>query len=94
MMESISTVDRRPIADHFPGASAEAVDFLLRCLSFNPSKRLTAKEALGHPYLAQFHSPDTEPCCSHALKIAVDDNIKCVVFCSHQPALLCFCSSC
>lgn len=35
-----------------------AVDFAAKCLVFNPRKRLTAKKALQHEYLAQFFSND------------------------------------
>ncbi len=37
----------------FPAAPAEAVDLLERMLSFNPYRRITAKEALEHAYLAE-----------------------------------------
>ncbi|KAI3404569.2 tmk1 [Candida oxycetoniae] len=38
-----------------------SVDLLEKLLVFNPSKRLTAKEALKHPYLANYHDPLDEP---------------------------------
>jgi mitogen-activated protein kinase 15 len=43
---------------------------------FNPSKRLTAAEALAHPYVAQFHNPDDEPSCSRTITIPINDNHK------------------
>ncbi len=30
-------------------------------LEVNPSKRITAKEALAHPYLKSLHDPSDEP---------------------------------
>jgi serine/threonine protein kinase len=31
-----------------------------KLLQFDPSKRLTAKEALQHPYMAELHDPNDE----------------------------------
>jgi serine/threonine protein kinase len=45
-------------------------------VQFNPSKRLTAAEALAHPYVAQFHNPDDEPSCSRTITIPINDNHK------------------
>lgn len=30
-------------------------------LTFDPAKRITAEEALSHPYLAPYHDPTDEP---------------------------------
>lgn len=50
----------RPLSEMFPSASVEALDLLRLCLQFNPNKRITAKDALRHPYVVQFHNPDDE----------------------------------
>ncbi len=47
-----------------------------RLLQFNPAKRLTAREALRHPYVAQFHSPADEPSAAGVINIPIDDNTK------------------
>jgi len=52
---------RRPFTALFPQASVEAIDFLNKTLTFDPKKRLTAEEALEHPYLSSYHDPDDEP---------------------------------
>lgn len=39
----------------FPGGSEEALDLIKRLLVFNPHNRATAREALAHPYLKDFH---------------------------------------
>lgn len=38
-----------------------AIDMLERMLVFDPKKRITATEALEHPYLAPYHDPTDEP---------------------------------
>ena len=41
----------------FPNASGAAIDLLQRLLVFDASKRLTAEEALDHPYLRDLKTP-------------------------------------
>ena len=62
--------------DLFPGAPADALDLLSRLLHFNPAKRLSASDALRHPYVAQFACPDDEPSCSAPVVIPINDNHK------------------
>lgn len=42
-------------------SSAAAVDLLEKMLVLDTDKRITASEALAHPYFAQYHDPDDEP---------------------------------
>ena len=53
-----------------------AIDLLLKCLQFNPKKRLTAEEALEHPYVADFHNPEEEILCDHKINVPLDDDNK------------------
>lgn len=39
----------------------DAIDLLDRMLTFNPDKRISAAEALSHPYLSVYHDPEDEP---------------------------------
>merc|ERR1712099_73311 len=48
-------------------------------MQFNPNKRPTAKEALRHPYVVQFHNPDDEFDCDQPIRIPIDDNTKLTV---------------
>jgi len=41
------------LAGMHPGADHLALDLVGRMLTFDPAQRLTVKEALAHPYLAQ-----------------------------------------
>ncbi|KAJ3312601.1 Mitogen-activated protein kinase [Boothiomyces sp. JEL0838] len=47
----------------FPTADAQALDLMNHFLVFDPAKRISASDALGHPYLAMYHVPDDEPNC-------------------------------
>ena len=53
-----------------------AIDLLLKLLQFNPKKRLTAEEALEHPYVADFHNPEEEIICDHKIDTPLDDDNK------------------
>mmetsp|Transcript_27359 Transcript_27359/g.52085 ORF Transcript_27359/g.52085 Transcript_27359/m.52085 type:complete len:377 (+) Transcript_27359:379-1509(+) len=76
MLESLPGVNARSLRELFPNATPEAEDLLLRLLQFNPMKRITAEEALRHPYVAQFHNPGDEPYCDHVITIPINDNTK------------------
>jgi serine/threonine protein kinase len=39
----------------FPGVDSNAIDLLQQMLTINPSKRISAKAALGHPYFTGFN---------------------------------------
>ena len=76
MLESLPPTKQKRIRDMFPSAPDEAIDLIRNLLQFNPSKRLTAEQALRHPYVAQFHNPDDEPICNRRINIPIDDNSK------------------
>jgi len=76
MMENCATVEPKRVSQLFPSISPEAADLLRRLLHFNPHKRISAAEALRHPYVAQFHNPEDEPSCSRVISIPINDNHK------------------
>lgn len=76
MLESVPAMKPKALAELFPTASAEALDLLRVTLQFNPEKRLTAEEALRHPYVSQFHNPADEPACPKIIRIPVPDSTK------------------
>lgn len=53
--------ERQPLAHRFKHVEEPAIDMLERMLVFAPKKRITAAEALAHPYLAPYHDPTDEP---------------------------------
>uniref|UniRef100_A0A3Q4H0N3 Mitogen-activated protein kinase 15 n=1 Tax=Neolamprologus brichardi TaxID=32507 RepID=A0A3Q4H0N3_NEOBR len=59
-----------------PSVPPDALDLLKGFLVFNPDKRLTAEQALQHPYLARFHNPAKEPTLNYDVVLPVDDDIQ------------------
>uniref|UniRef100_A0A7N8WQE8 Mitogen-activated protein kinase 15 n=1 Tax=Mastacembelus armatus TaxID=205130 RepID=A0A7N8WQE8_9TELE len=54
----------------------DALDLLKGLLVFNPDKRLTAEQALQHPYVARFHNPLKEPALNYDVVLPVDDDVQ------------------
>merc|ERR1719375_1492186 len=79
MLESLPMSRPRALGEMFPSASAEALDLLRLCLQFNPNRRISAKDAVKHPYVVQFHNPEDEFDCDRAIWIPIDDNTKLTV---------------
>jgi len=76
MLESLPPTKPKPLTTWFSMASDEAIDLLKGLLQFNPNKRLTAEQALDHPYVAQFHNILDEPARDTDIDIELDDNTK------------------
>lgn len=55
----------------FPNASAEGIDLLAKMFAYNPSKRISAKEALQHSYF----KTDPLPCTTDELASVIQSNI-------------------
>ncbi|XP_028591674.2 mitogen-activated protein kinase 15 isoform X2 [Podarcis muralis] len=54
----------------------QALDLLKRLLVFNPEKRLTAEQALEHPYVQRFHCPSKEPALDYSVVLPLDDDVQ------------------
>ncbi|XP_004639108.1 mitogen-activated protein kinase 6 [Octodon degus] len=74
-IRSDMTEPHRPLTQLLPGIGREALDFLEQILTFSPMDRLTAEEALSHPYMSMYAFPTDEPVSSHPFHIEdeVDD---------------------
>lgn len=76
IIESMSAKKKYSFSQFFKGASKEALDFLKRTLVFDPKKRLTAEQALKHPYVKQFHNPEEEIVCDKIIRLPISDAKK------------------
>jgi len=63
-------------ANGFSTASDDAIDLMIHLLHFDPAKRISATQALDHPYIAQFHDPSVERIATKAVKPTIDDDEK------------------
>ncbi|CAE7768754.1 MAPK3, partial [Symbiodinium pilosum] len=57
----------------YPQASDAQCDLLDRLLQFDPNKRLTAHDALRHPYLEEHHDEEEEPIATGHLDWSFDE---------------------
>ncbi|KAL6070901.1 Mitogen-activated protein kinase [Balamuthia mandrillaris] len=76
ILESLPPSTPKPLSSLYPKTSPEALDLLTKLLHFNPDKRITAEEALRHPFLAKFHKPEEEMLVGKTIVIPFDDNTK------------------
>lgn len=76
LLDSIPETKIKSLNTMMPSASDEAIDLIKNLLKFNPNKRLTAEDALLHPYLEEFHNPDDEPACNRVIRLPIDDSKK------------------
>uniref|UniRef100_A0A3P9KA90 Mitogen-activated protein kinase 15 n=1 Tax=Oryzias latipes TaxID=8090 RepID=A0A3P9KA90_ORYLA len=59
-----------------PSVPHDALNLVKGLLVFNPEKRLTAEQALQHPYVARFHNPAKEPSLNYDVVLPVDDDVQ------------------
>ena len=60
ILEGLGKSKEGNLADILTYGTPEVHDLVRLCLQFNPDKRLTATEALEHPFIGHFHHPDVE----------------------------------
>ncbi|XP_064010113.1 mitogen-activated protein kinase 15 [Pogoniulus pusillus] len=59
-----------------PSTPLPALDLLKKLLVFNPEKRLTAEQALQHPYVRRFHCPAREPSLDSDVVLPLGDAVQ------------------
>lgn len=54
---------RKPLSEHpfFYGVDPVAIDLLEKIFVYDPTARITAAQAIQHPFFAEFHDPLDEP---------------------------------
>ena len=60
MLQKIPPVAHTNLSEVLLDKEKETIEFINKCMKMNPSKRLTAKQALKHRYLSTFHDPQRE----------------------------------
>lgn len=60
-VDALPKREKIPFQQRFPNANEEEIDLLEKMLDFNPKERITAADAIQHPYLAPYHDPSDEP---------------------------------
>ncbi|EYE91865.1 mitogen activated protein kinase [Aspergillus ruber CBS 135680] len=72
-LESLPPREPHPLSSFFTGAEEEVVDLIEKMLQLDPYKRITATDALSHPYLVNFHDPEDEPEASEEINMSYDE---------------------
>lgn len=72
-LAEIDNFEPKPLSQLFKGTTGELLDFMRCLLKFNPNERLSAVEALKHPFLAEFHCEVLETSYNGELKLPLDD---------------------
>lgn len=57
-LNQVNIGKKKSFNSFFGSIDLEALDLLQHLLTFNPSSRYTAEEALKHPFLRDFHDPE------------------------------------
>lgn len=76
MIDQIKHIKVKELKEIFGQGNEQLVDLVGKLLQFNPTKRLTAAEAIQHPYLADFASTKDEAEFKGKIKFEVSDNVK------------------
>ncbi|CAH1772299.1 unnamed protein product [Owenia fusiformis] len=76
VLDKATRCPRKNLEEMIPDAPDDAIDMLKKLLHFNPGKRMTADEALRHPYLSRFHNPAEELGIGRDVKPPLSDDIQ------------------
>ena len=71
MLQSITPTKPKALSSILPRTGEDGLDMIKQCLHFNPTKRFTAIEALGHQYVNKFHNTEEEPVAAGVIQLKV-----------------------
>lgn len=74
-IKSLPYSPRIPLARLYPGANPLAIDLLQRMLIFDPSKRISVREALQHPYMSALYNPSSNPPAQVPIDLDIDEDL-------------------
>ncbi|XP_014838522.1 PREDICTED: mitogen-activated protein kinase 14A-like [Poecilia mexicana] len=60
-VQALPSQKKKNFKEVFPAMNEKAVNLLEGMLLLDPEKRLTANQGLAHPFLSEYHDPDSEP---------------------------------
>lgn len=60
-IRSLQPIAKKDLTRYFVGANPQAIDLLALMLEIDSDKRITAEQALAHPYLTAYADPNDEP---------------------------------
>lgn len=76
VLEKATRRVRKPLDDLLIDVPADALDLLHALLQFNPDKRLSAEQALKHPYVKRFHNAADEKLIGRNVVTPVVDDVQ------------------
>ncbi|KAK3089406.1 hypothetical protein FSP39_003376 [Pinctada imbricata] len=79
VLEKASSKSKKSIEDLLPDAPKDGVDLLRRLIQFNPDKRITADEALRHPFVSRFHNAAEEISLNYDVVPPLSDDVQLTV---------------
>ncbi|XP_022315182.2 extracellular signal-regulated kinase 2-like isoform X3 [Crassostrea virginica] len=79
ILEKATLKSKKSLEELLPDAPKDGIDLLKRLLLFNPDKRITADEALRHPYISRFHNAAEEISLNYDVVPPLSDDVQLTV---------------
>ena len=76
LLSNLSNYQSKSFEETFEGVEPNAANFIRNLLHFDPEKRMSARQALRHPYIKPFRNREEEKMCSEPILIPLSDNTK------------------
>ncbi|XP_071448671.1 extracellular signal-regulated kinase 2 [Hetaerina americana] len=76
LLEKTPSGPQRTVRQLLKNVRKDAIDLVEKLLVFNPSKRLSAIEALDHPYVSRFHRVKDEPSIHYRVVPPLRDDVR------------------